>query len=85
MEWIKAFDTCHMLDTVTGIKWTDLIERDFVGTKIMALLRNHPVLLSPAQLGLLRKPLLSNNHTQDTVLLLGNTQIKTSLCPNVGK
>lgn len=61
MEWVKAFNSCHMLDRVTGVKWTDLIEKDFIGTKVIALLRNEPTLLPPAQL---RKPLLSNNHSE---------------------
>lgn len=43
-------------------KWTNLIERDFIGTKVITLLRNQPNLLPPAQLSLFRKPLLSNNH-----------------------
>lgn len=29
-------------------KWTNLIERDFIGTKVITLLRNQPNLLPPA-------------------------------------
>lgn len=64
-----------MLDRGTGIKWTNLIERDFIGTKVVAFLRNQPTFLPSAQLSLFRKPLPSNNHTQDPTLLLGTIQM----------
>lgn len=75
MEWVEAFDTCHMLDRVTGIKGTNSIERLFIGTKVVALLKNQPILLPPIQLSLFRKPLLSNTYTQDPALVLENTQM----------
>lgn len=70
MELVQAFDTCYVLDRVTGIKWVDSVERNFIGTKIMSLLRSRPVLLPPAQLGLFRKPRLSNTCSQDPALEL---------------
>lgn len=75
MEWVKAFNTCRMLDRMTGIRQTHLIGRDFIRTKVMALVRSEPVLLPPAQLSLFRKPLLSNKYTWDPALVLGNTQM----------
>ncbi|TEA33920.1 hypothetical protein DBR06_SOUSAS2310013 [Sousa chinensis] len=79
LEWVQAFDTCYMLDRVTRIKWTDLVERDFIGTKVMAFLRSQPVLLPPAQLSLFRKPLLRNTCSQDPALVLENTQMEKFL------
>ena len=58
-----AFNTCHVLDRVTGIKWTDLIERYFIDMKVIAPLRNKPTLLPPARLA------YSENHYTATATL----------------
>ena len=81
MKSVMAFNTCHVLDRVTGIKWTDLIERYFIDMKVIAPLRNKPTLLPPARLAYsenhytatatLRAPILaySENHYTATATL----------------
>lgn len=61
-----------MLDRVTGIE-SHLTERDLMGSKVVAILRNQPVLLPFVHLSLFRKPLLSNSNAPDPVSLPGTT------------
>lgn len=70
-----------MLDRATVIRWIDLTARDFIGTKVMALLRNQPILLPPAHLSLFRRSLLSNTSSQDPALVLGNPQMEKNQPP----
>lgn len=83
MELVQGFDTCYMLDRVTGIKWTDSVERDFIGAKVMSPLRSQPILLPPAEVGLFRKPLLSNTCSQDPALELRT--LRGKLVPTLGQ
>lgn len=44
----KGIQYLPRLDRVTGTKGTDLTERDFIGLKAIAFLRNQPTLPPPA-------------------------------------